>query len=90
MQFKQEIVQCLGPSGLHRMAYTEWGAPDNPRVLICVHGLTRNARTGVFAARAAPVQVNYLGYPGTMGADFMDYIVADPTVIPDDKSEDFR
>lgn len=44
MQFTQKTVQCVSPSGLHRMAYTEWGAPDNPRVLICVHGLTRNGR----------------------------------------------
>jgi pimeloyl-ACP methyl ester carboxylesterase len=44
MQFKQQTVQCIGSSGLHRMAYTEWGARDNPRVLICVHGLTRNGR----------------------------------------------
>ncbi len=44
MQFTQQTVQCIGPSGLHRMAYTEWGARDNPRVLICVHGLTRNGR----------------------------------------------
>lgn len=34
-------VQCLSPEGLHNMAYKEWGAPDNPQVLICVHGLTR-------------------------------------------------
>ena len=34
-------VTCLSPSGLHRMAYKEWGAPDNPRVLVCVHGVTR-------------------------------------------------
>jgi pimeloyl-ACP methyl ester carboxylesterase len=44
MQFKQQTVQCIGSSGLHRMAYAEWGARDNPRVLICVHGLTRNGR----------------------------------------------
>lgn len=44
MQFTQHTVQCIGASGLHRMAYTEWGARDNPRVLICVHGLTRNGR----------------------------------------------
>lgn len=43
MQFTQKTVQCLSPSGLHRMAYFEWGERDNPRVLICVHGLTRNA-----------------------------------------------
>ena len=34
----------LGPHGFHRLHYTAWGAPDNPRVLICVHGLTRNSR----------------------------------------------
>ena len=44
MQFKTRNVQCISPSGLHRMAYTEWGSRDNPRVLVCVHGLTRNGR----------------------------------------------
>lgn len=44
MKFEQRHVQCLSPSGLHRMAYTEWGERDNPRVLLCVHGLTRNGR----------------------------------------------
>ncbi len=37
-------VLCASPSGLHRMAYVEWGAQNNPRVLVCVHGLTRCAR----------------------------------------------
>ncbi|WP_296948830.1 alpha/beta fold hydrolase [uncultured Massilia sp.] len=36
-------VQCSSPAGLHRMAYKEWGDPDNPRVLVCVHGVTRVA-----------------------------------------------
>lgn len=44
MAYVQRTVQCLSPSGLHRMAYNEWGARDNPRVVVCVHGLTRNAR----------------------------------------------
>ncbi|WP_412479614.1 alpha/beta fold hydrolase [Azonexus sp. IMCC34839] len=44
MKYTTGSVQCLSPSGLHRMAYTEWGARDNPRVLVCVHGLTRNGR----------------------------------------------
>jgi pimeloyl-ACP methyl ester carboxylesterase len=34
-------VQCISPAGLHRMAYKEWGTPDNPNVLVCVHGVTR-------------------------------------------------
>jgi pimeloyl-ACP methyl ester carboxylesterase len=37
-------VQCLGPGGLHRMHYVEWGSRDNPRIVICVHGLSRNGR----------------------------------------------
>ncbi len=47
-----ESVQCLGPAGLHRMAYTEWGDPLNPRVLVCVHGLTRVGRDFDRLARA--------------------------------------
>lgn len=49
---RQRYLQCLGPHGLHRMAYTEWGDAANPRVLVCVHGLTRNARDFDFLAAA--------------------------------------
>ena len=41
---RQRYVQCASASGLHRVAYTEWGDPANPRVLLCVHGLTRSGR----------------------------------------------
>jgi len=46
------------------------------------NGFTTGARPGIFALRPAPVQVNYLGYPGTMGADYIDYLLADEIVIP--------
>ena len=36
-----KMVQCLSPAGLHQMAYKEWGDPDNPRILVCVHGVSR-------------------------------------------------
>ncbi|MBX3646777.1 MAG: alpha/beta hydrolase [Rhodocyclaceae bacterium] len=49
---RQHTVQCLSPGGLHRMAYVEWGDPKNARVLVCVHGLTRNARDFDFLAKA--------------------------------------
>lgn len=52
MEFKLRSVQCAGPAGLHRMAYTEWGDPHNPRVLVCVHALTRNCRDFDFLASA--------------------------------------
>ena len=41
---RRRSVQCAGPHGLHRMSYLEWGDADNPDVLVCVHGLTRNGR----------------------------------------------
>jgi protein O-GlcNAc transferase len=52
-------------------------------IAVDLTGLTGNHRTGLFAARLAPVQVNWLGYPGTMGAPYMDYLIADRRVLPD-------
>ena len=51
-------------------------------VAIDLNGYTGDSRTGILAFRPAPVQVNYLGYPGTMGAPYIDYIIADRMVIP--------
>jgi protein O-GlcNAc transferase len=62
---------------------------DGIDILIDLKGHTLGARTAIMAARPAPVQVNYLGYPGTMGADFIDYIVVDPTVVPPDQQPYF-
>lgn len=56
-------------------------------ILVDLMGFTTYSRTGIFAARPAPIQVNYLGYPGTMGASFIDYIIADETVIPAERKE---
>jgi predicted O-linked N-acetylglucosamine transferase (SPINDLY family) len=50
-------------------------------IAVDLSGLTTGCRPNVFAARVAPVQINYLGYPGTMGASYMDYILADETLI---------
>lgn len=49
---RERHVQCIGPHGLHRMAYTEWGDPGNRKVLVCAHGLTRNGRDFDFLAQA--------------------------------------
>ncbi|MGP8260357.1 MAG: tetratricopeptide repeat protein [Acidobacteriaceae bacterium] len=52
-------------------------------IAVDLKGFTRDARTGIFAERAAPIQVNYLGYPGTMGAGYIDYLIADHALIPE-------
>jgi predicted O-linked N-acetylglucosamine transferase (SPINDLY family) len=52
-------------------------------IAIDLKGFTQNQRAGIFANRAAPIQINFLGYPGTMGADYIDYIIADRELIPE-------
>jgi predicted O-linked N-acetylglucosamine transferase (SPINDLY family) len=52
-------------------------------IAVDLKGYTANARPSIFARKPAPVQVSYLGFPGTMGAEFIDYIIADPIVIPE-------
>ncbi len=51
-------------------------------ILINLNGYFGRDRQGVFSYKPCPVQVNYLGFPGTLGADYIDYIIADPHVIP--------
>lgn len=66
---------------------------DRIDILIDLKGYTRGSRTEILTYRPAPVQVNYLGYPGTLGGDFCDYIITDrfltPTRTADDYSEAF-
>ena len=52
-------------------------------IAVDLKGFTTSCRAGIFALRAAPVQVNYLGFPGTMGAEYIDYLIADKTLIPE-------
>ncbi|MEO8113059.1 MAG: tetratricopeptide repeat protein [Phenylobacterium sp.] len=51
-------------------------------IAVDLNGFTASSRPGIFARRCAPLQINYLGYPGTLGGGLMDYILADPQVIP--------
>ena len=52
-------------------------------ILVNLNGYFGAPRMGIFARRAAPIQVNYLGFPATLGAPYMDYIIADQVVIPE-------
>lgn len=52
-------------------------------IAVDLNGYTRNARPGIFARRAAPVQVNFLVFPGTLGASHFEYMIADRTVVPE-------
>ena len=75
-------VKCLSPAGFHRMAYAEWGDPGNPRVLLCVHGLTRVGRDFDRLARALSASYRVV-CPDVVGRGRSDWL-RDPNfyVIP--------
>lgn len=62
---------------------------DEIDILIDLKGYTRATRTEILALKPAPIQVSYLGYPGTMGADFIDYIITDRFISPPDQEPFF-
>jgi predicted O-linked N-acetylglucosamine transferase (SPINDLY family) len=62
---------------------------DGVDILVDLTGYTRWARTQILALRPAPIQVNYLGFLGTMGAEFMDYIITDRFLTPGDQAAFF-
>ncbi|MDY0308573.1 MAG: alpha/beta hydrolase [Castellaniella sp.] len=77
-----DFVTCASPAGLHRMAYWEWGDPDNDRVLLCVHGLTRTGRD--FDPLACALDREYrVVCPDVVGRGRSDWLI-DPNgyVIP--------
>ena len=58
-------------------------------IAVDLNGYTLNCRPTIFFNAEVPIKINYLGYPGTMGTDYYDYIIADKTVIPKDSRHNF-
>ena len=65
-------------------------AKDSIDILIDLSGYTKLGRPGIFARKPASVQINYLGYPGTLGSDAYDYIIADAHLIKSDEEKIIR
>ena len=62
---------------------------DGIDILIDLKGFTQNSRTSILALHPAPIQVNYLGYPGTLGPGLCDYIITDSFVTPTASAGDY-
>ena len=58
-------------------------------IAVDLGGLTGRSRTSIFAMSAAPIQLSYIGYLGTMGADYYDYLIADPMMIPQESQKHY-
>jgi pimeloyl-ACP methyl ester carboxylesterase len=71
--FTERDVRCASATGLHRMAYNEWGERDNPNVLVCVHGLTRNSRDFDDLARAMATDYRVI-CPDVVGRGRSDWL----------------
>lgn len=83
-KIQREVEHFVDMSGCSAAEAVRRVAVDCIHILINLNGYTKGARNEIFALRPAPIQVNYMGFCGTMGADFIDYIIADETVIPPD------
>lgn len=73
LQPRQHHVQCLNARGLHRMAYTEWGDPANDKVLVCVHGLSRQGRDFDVLAQAMSAEYRVV-CPDVVGRGHSDWL----------------
>ncbi len=77
-------IQALSPEDAARCIRA-----DGIDILVDLKGYTRGSRSAVLALRPAPIQVNYLGYPGSMGASFVDYVLTDPVITPANEAAEF-
>ncbi len=77
------FTECLDARERSDAEIATWLAEREVDIAVDLKGYTAYARPGIFAQRPAPVQVSYLGYPGTMAAPFIDYLIADPFLIPE-------
>jgi predicted O-linked N-acetylglucosamine transferase (SPINDLY family) len=81
-RIKRSFDQFIDVAAMSDQAVAQKSREMGIDIAIDLKGLTKNARLGIFSYRAAPVQVSYLGYPGTLGAEYIDYLIADETLIP--------
>ena len=89
--YRQRIMQgCEHFIDIHHCNFTEAAqriSDDGINILVDLGVYNSFSRTEIFALRPAPIQVSYLGFPGTSGADFYDYILTDRTVTPPDQQQ---
>ena len=82
VRIKGAVDHWTDLNGLNDQQAARQIAADEIDILVDLNGYTRDARTGVFALRPAPINVNWFGFPGTMGSPYHHYIIADEHIIP--------
>ena len=88
-RIKQSVDQFVDVTEMNDQAVAHKSRELCIDIAVDLKGLTQDARLNIFSYKAAPIQVSYLGYPGTLGADYIDYLIADKTLIPKESQEHY-
>ncbi|HWC62662.1 MAG TPA: tetratricopeptide repeat protein [Rhizomicrobium sp.] len=81
-RLERAFESFTGMNGRSDAEIAQWLKAERVDIAVDLNGHTRGSRPGILARRPAPVQVNFLGFAGSTGADFMDYIIGDPVITP--------
>lgn len=81
-KIEREAPVFLDVSGWSADKLVERIVQDGIHILVNLNGYTRGARNEIFAARPAPIQMSFMGFAGTLGAEWCDYLLADSTAVP--------
>ena len=92
-KMKERIIKCfdkfIDVSSKSDQEISELSKKFKIDIAIDLMGFTKSNRFGIFLKRCAPIQINYLGYPGTLGSDSVDYIIGDKTIISKENAKYF-
>jgi predicted O-linked N-acetylglucosamine transferase (SPINDLY family) len=88
LRLTKAFNQFIDVSGMSDLDVAKLSRELHVDIAVDLGGYTAGNRTGIFSYRAAPIQVSYLGYLGTMGAEYIDYLIADKIIIPE-KSKNY-
>jgi predicted O-linked N-acetylglucosamine transferase (SPINDLY family) len=87
IRLQQSFDQLIDASTMSDIEIAQLSRDLKIDIAVDLKGFTQNCRTGIFAYRAAPIQLSYLGYPGTMSTHYIDYLIADQTLIPQEAQQ---
>lgn len=89
LRLQQSFDQFIDASAMSDIEIAQLSRHLKIDIAVDLKGFTQNCRAGIFAYRAAPIQLSYLGYPGTMSAGYIDYLIADKTLIPQEAQQGY-
>jgi protein O-GlcNAc transferase len=87
IRLQQSFDQLIDASTMSDIEIAQLSRDLKIDIAVDLKGFTQNCRTGIFTYRAAPIQLSYLGYPGTMSTNYIDYLIADRTLIPQEAQQ---